>query len=256
MLALFRFALTTIILLPLSLIKDGKPGFSKREWLQLTAAAIFGTTLYFLFEYQGLLYTTASNASLILAVLPVLTMVASFLLHKKRYPLRCWLGVLLTLCGVYLVVLYGGDEQARNPLLGNLLLLGACVCWVIYIEVSYALLARHGSLKLTAYQSVLGTLTLIPCSLTELNQLQPIGMGGIFSAIFLGLVCSALCYIMYQTAIKHLQPFRTALFISLNPVAAVIGGVLLLNESLALLQVLGGLIILLSILYVNRVQSE
>lgn len=251
-LALVRFALTGALLLPWMLATEGKPGFTRREWMRITASALLGTTLYFLFEYKGLIYTTASNASLVLSVLPVMVMLLNFLRHGKRYSLGCWLGMAVTLVGVYLVVRYGGDDDsAPNPLLGNLLLLGACACWVFYIEVSSSLLTRHGSVKLTAYQGAIGAATLVPFALTELPQLRPIGMGGIWAALFLGLCCSALCYILYAQAMRLLAPFRTALFINLNPLAAVIGGMLLLHESLSPPQLAGGVIILLGIFYTN-----
>lgn len=255
-LALARFVLASAVLLPLTLLRQGRPGFTKREWGQMALSALLGTTLYFLFEYIGLQYTTASNASLIVAVLPVLTMALHMLLHKKRYPISCWLGAALSLLGVYLVVRYGGSESAENPLLGNLLMLCGVVCWALYIEVTQRLLLNHGSLKVTSYQSVIGALTLIPLALGEAGRWQPIAPGALLSLLFLGLICSALCYILYAQSISGLKPLRTALFINLNPLAAVIGGVLILGEQLVWPQLVGGALILVSIFYVNRRSAE
>lgn len=251
LLALVRFVIASAVLLPLCIKKHGRPGFSQHEWFLLTLSALSGTTIYFLFEYIGLQYTTASNASLILAVIPVLTMLSSAMLRKVRYSLRAWLGVSVSLLGVYLVVRYGGDQSASNPLIGNLLLIGACLCWVTYIEVTNRLFSgRHSTLEITCYQGVIGMITLAPLALTELPY-HPISSGAWLSAVFLGLMCSALCYILYGYAMRRLEPFRTALFINLNPLAAIIGGVLMLGEHVSPQQIVGGALILASIAYVN-----
>ncbi len=250
-LALVRFAMSTAMLLPLTLVREGMPQYTKREWLLMLLAGLSGISLYFLFEYRGLEYTTAGNASLILAAIPVLTMIASALIHKSRFGLRIWLGVAASLAGVYLVVRYGADEGAKNALLGNLLMLCACLCWVCYIELTGLLGARHSSLSLTCYQGLLASLTLIPLSVGEKVDFYAVSAGGWWAAVFLGVLCSAVCYILYAHAVRHLLPMRTALFINLNPMSAVLGGVLMLGETVGAVQLAGGGLILLSIVYVN-----
>lgn len=255
LLALVRFVMASVVLLPVCLKMHGRPRFSKREWMLLFFSALAGITVYFLFEYIGLTYTTASNASLILSVIPVLTMLASALLHKVRYSMRSWLGVLVSLVGVYFVVRYGGDESARNALVGNMLLVGACLCWVAYLELTNQLFSGdHSTFEITCYQNLIGAVTLAPLALTEM-PFGPISGDAWVSAVFLGLICSALCYILYGYSMRRLEPFRTALFINLNPVAAVIGGVLMLGERVSWQQILGGALILLSIAYVNWQQA-
>ena len=248
-----RFAMSGALLLPVCLLREGRPKFSQREWLLLFLAGIFGISLYFLFEYQGLRHTTASNASLILAAIPAMTMIYAAIRHKVRYRAQVWLGVLASLVGVYLVVRYGApDGNSSDALLGNVLLLGACLCWVAYIELTSYLSATHSSLSLSCYQGILAVVTLIPLCFTERMDWHQISPLGLWATLFLGVVCSALCFILYTYATKRLQPVRTALFINLNPLSAVIGGVLLLDERMSLAQCVGGALILCSILYVNH----
>lgn len=255
-LALVRFAISSLLLLPVTLVREGRPRFTRHEWMRLLFSALSGITLYFLFEYMGLQYTTASNASLVLSIIPVLTMALGAVRHRQRYPVGCWIGALLSLTGVFLVVRYGGSESAQNPLLGNTLLLGACLCWVLYIELTSSLLISHSSLSVTCYQGAIGMLTLIPCALTELPKLQHLPPSAWLAALFLGIVCSALCYILYTHAMRYLKPLRTALFININPLSACLGGVLLLGETLNWQQLLGGAIILTSIFFTNALAAK
>lgn len=255
-LAMTRYVLTCVMMLPLLRLREGELRLPKRGFWLLLLSSLCGISLYFLFEYEGLARTTASNASLIIASVPVFTMLYSALFRRQRYNAACWIGVALSLVGVYFVVRYGGE--GGGSLVGNLLLLGAVVCWVAYIELTDHLLAHYGysSLELTCWQSVLGTLTLLPLSLTESVDFTAIAPVGWWATLFLAVVCSALCYILYADSIRVLKPMRTALFINLNPLAALLGGVVLLNEPLTPAQLGGGAIILISIFGVNYLVSK
>ncbi len=256
-LALVRFLMSTALLLPIALAKEGMPQYTRREWLFMLLAGLSGISLYFLFEYKGLLYTTAGNASLILAAVPVMTMIVGAVTHRARYGASVWIGVVVSLAGVYLVVRYGADGDAENALLGNLLMLGACLCWVCYLELTSSLSARHSSLSLTTYQGLLASVALLPLAMSEGADLAAVSLDGWLAAAFLGVLCSAICYILYTQAVHHLQPMRTALFINLNPLSAVLGGVLMLGESVGWMQLIGGGLILSSIVYVNwRLSKE
>jgi drug/metabolite transporter (DMT)-like permease len=70
--------------------------------------------------------------------------------------------------------------------------------------------------------------------------------------LYLSILCSVVAYLLYVDAVRELKPLRTAIFINLNPLAGVLGGVLLLGERLSPVQLLGGLIVLVSIFLVNR----
>ena len=250
-LAAVRFLMSTTLLLPVVLLREGMPRFTRREWVQMLLGGVSGISLYFLFEYKGLLYTTAGNASLILAAIPVIAMLVGVIRQHIRYSAKIYAGVLGSLAGVYLVVRYGAADGAPNALLGNLFLLGACLCWVAYIELTTDMTMKHSSLSLTFYQGLLGMLTLIPLCFSEQVQFAQIAPVGWLAAAFLGILCSAIAYIMYADAMRSLDPLRTSMFINLNPVAAVLGGVLLLNETVTPMQMIGGALIMLSILYVN-----
>ena len=61
-------------------------------------------------------------------------------------------------------------------------------------------------------------------------------------------MCSALCYVLYNEAIRFVDTLTVSLTINLNPVAACVGGALLLGEMLAPMQLFGGIVIILSMI--------
>jgi len=119
-LALLRFCIASALLLSLL-------GFARRAielqkglpWGRLGLMGLMGVTIFFLLQNLGLVYTTASEASLILGSIPILTVGLSALFLKERLSLSRAIGALVSGVGVALVVLGGGGGVGRGSLLGN-----------------------------------------------------------------------------------------------------------------------------------------
>ncbi|MCL1963674.1 MAG: DMT family transporter [Firmicutes bacterium] len=256
-LAFARYVLVCLIMLPLLARKEGGLRLpEKRDVPAIFLTGVTGITLYFVCEYLGVMRTTVANASLVLAAIPVFSIVWGAL-RGRRYRLACWMGVLVSMLGVFLVAYFGAAQEGGGlnvtVLLGNLLLLGACLCWSTYIEISDRLLKRYSSLNLTVWQGVAGLLALLPLALYEAcaDKWRPVPLGGWAAVLFLAAICSALCFFYYAQAIHALSTVQVAIFINLNPVVAVVAGALLLGEGFAPMQMVGGVLIVGSILLVN-----
>jgi len=248
-LILVRYILTTLLLFPFLLKREGLH-FSKKLIGPMLLCTLTGSSLYFFFEYNGLKYTNASTASLIIASIPVLQLIWDVIRHKRRYRANTWLGVACSIIGVYLLVAYG--EEGGGSLPGYLYMAAACVCWVAYHEVAGGLMKAHSTLMITWWSSLIAVITLIPGAAMEGIAWAEVAPLAWLAAAFLGIVCSALCYLLYNTCLHRLSPARTALFLNLNPVAGCLGGVLLLGETLTAAQLIGGLVIMASLLWVNK----
>ena len=131
---------------------------------------------------------------------------------------------------------------------------GACVSWVIYIILSKNLHRRLSEIAITAYQSLFGTAFLVPLALLEMRQWVPITLAAGLNLAYLAVFCSALSNFLYVFALSRLGPIAVSPYVNLIPVVGVLGGVLLLGETLAWSQALGGAVILAGVLLVNRKQ--
>ncbi len=256
-LAFVRYALVCVIMLPLLRVRQRAWNLpDRRDWPAIFASGVTGISLYFVGEYMGVMRVTVANASLVLAAIPVLAILYGAL-RGRRYRPVCWAGVAVSMVGVFFVVYFGAREEGGgfngDVLLGNLLLFGAAACWVVYIEISNRLLRRYDSLPLTVWQGLAGLIALIPLTLWEgaAGLWQPVSLGGWGAALFLAVICSALCFFWYAQAIRALSTLQVAVFINLNPVVAVVAGALLLSEAFEPMQLIGGVLIVGSILLVN-----
>jgi drug/metabolite transporter (DMT)-like permease len=250
-----RFVIATVILN--LLLRRIEPGarLRKDDLLPLAVSGLFGVTVYFFFESRGIKLTSASHASLIIAVIPVITVTAEAILFRARITPVTGLGIALSVLGVAAVVYRPGAPPGTGSLAGDLFMFGACLSWVAYILLSKNLHQRLSDLAITAYQSLFGTVALIPLALLEMNHWVPITLLAGLNLAYLAVFCSALTNFLYIYALSALGPIAVSPYINLIPVVGVLGGVILLGEPIAWTQVAGGAVIVGGVLMVSRRQA-
>ncbi|MBN1834297.1 MAG: DMT family transporter [Spirochaetales bacterium] len=255
-----RFSIASLVLLPIHRRLEAPARLhGRRDAAVLVLSGLFGVTVYFFCETRGIKLTSASNAALIVATVPVLTVAVDRVLF--RHPLS-WLqslGIGLSVLGVFLIV-RRSSALFPEALKGNLFMLGACASWVVYIFTSRRLRGRAGGLFLTTWQSVIGVAFLAPLVLLERRQWEmvPGGAPALLASpvvwlnlLYLGIACSAVSYFLYLYALSALGSVVVSSYINLVPVVGAVGGVAVLGERLSVLQVLGAAVVIAGVFLVN-----
>ncbi len=244
--ASLRFLFASVVLaLYLVLTRTPVPRPGKKQMQQLAILGFFGVFMYNICFFYGLGHTTASRASLIVAMNPAMIALASFLFfHEKLNRLQI-VGMLCCVSGAGLVIVSRAEGALSGSLLGDVVILGCVVGWVVYSTFSRGPSQSIGPLLSVAYSIWLGTAMLCIATLfTEgsgaLRALPGISVSQWISLLYLGVVGSALAYIWYYDAIQKIGAARTGAFIALNPVTAVLFGMLLFGETLTPLVCVGG----------------
>lgn len=253
-LALVRYVIASACLVPALLKSEKRMSLKKRDMLPMALSGFVGITVYYFFEYHGINRTSAVDASLILAAIPILTMLTESVLFHTRMRLMQTVGSLVSLGGVALILVGSAQEQAS--LTGNLLILGAAAVWVAYIFLSRRLREDYSSLAMNTWQALSALLTLIPLALTETCDIAAIPWDGWAAAAVLAAICSALCYYLYGNALPAMSPLASAIYINLIPLTTIIAGVMFLNESITWINAVGGLLIVVSIAMVNIAEAR
>ncbi len=248
-----RFLIASALLLPLRRRLEPQRtlrSLSRRQKLLLVLSGLTGVTIYFFFEARGIKLTSASNASLIVAVVPVLTVLTEVLLFRGRLAWYQAVGIVLSILGVYFIVRRSPMHFPR-AMLGNLFMFGACLCWVAYNFISRDLQVPLAGLRLTSYQAAVGAITLLPLALSELASWQVGSLGVWLNILYLGLFCSALSYFCYIYALSRMGPIVVTSFINLIPVVGAFGGMLILGERRSPIQLAGGGVVIAGVFLVN-----
>lgn len=245
-----------IALVPLTAALFITKSFQKipiRHFLLIAASGFFGIVLYFVFENTGIKYTTASNASIIVAAVPVFTLISEILFFKMRPNFRVLLCIITSIVGVYMVISVNGRmDFTSSTLYGNLLVIGAMGCWVVYTIMNKGLGKQYTTLVLIFYQTLAGAILFIPFTVAEIPQWRVLSFTSLLHLIYLGVFCSALSYFMYVYASKRLGAAISSAFLNLIPVVSVAAGILVLDETLTLLQMLGMITIIASLYVISK----
>ncbi|NLZ38456.1 MAG: DMT family transporter [Firmicutes bacterium] len=222
-----------------------KIGIAKKDLLRVIAGGLFGNFFYFLLENNGLLFTTASMGSLIIATIPVLDAVAGAIIFREKNSTTRWLGVLLSFLGVYLIIRTGSNGKlSLTNLKGNLLVFGAACTWVIYTRINEPLITLYDSITINLYQVAVGMISLSPLALPLKNSKIILQNTVALNLLYLGICCSAIAYFLYLYALKVLGTTAVTSFLNLVPVFGVLGGALILQETLTTIQLVGAAIVI------------
>jgi drug/metabolite transporter (DMT)-like permease len=214
----------------------------------LAGAGLTGVTIYFFCENNGIALVTASEASIIVAAIPVITLGAEELFpaggRRGKRPLAAlrWAGAVISIAGVCLVAKV--SFAFSGNILGYLYMAGACVSWVAYSFLTRPLFVRKSRIHIVFWQSVFGFLGFLPFLVFEYplwKMPDPAAWGHV---IFLGICCSALGYWCYAHSLEVLGLAVSSIFINFIPVVTAIGGFFILGDRLSPLQWAGGVLVL------------
>lgn len=209
--------------------------YRKGDYKLIAFMAFCEPCLYFIFEAQAIVYTTASQAGMITAILPVLVMIAASISLKERTGIRGWSGAFIAVAGVCWLSLEATPQKnAPNPLLGNFYEFLAMVCATGYTVSLRHLTLRYSPFFLTAIQAFVGGFFFFPFLFlpgTELPHSFDSASAG--AILYLGAVITLGAYGLYNYGLKHVPASQAASYVNLIPVFSVFLGWLILDETFA-----------------------
>lgn len=219
------------------------PSFRKLNWRRrdikyLLTMAICEPCFYFLLEARALELTSASQAGMVAAIMPLLVAVMAWALLKEQIQRQTMIGFAVAIAGVCWLSLAGdSSDNAPNPLFGNFLEFLAMVCAAGYTIALKHLTSNYPPLFLTAFQAFIGSLFFFPFLLHP-NIGWPLSWEPIpaLAVIYLGIAISCLAYLCYNYGVSRIPANRAGAFINLVPVFAVIMGMVIMGDKLNLYQ--------------------
>ena len=226
-----RFLLGSAVLVPLLLTRGPResapePGSRKRVvWgLTLAGLVLFGAASL---QQTGIVYTTAGKAGFITGLYVVIVPLLGLLRRQRTRP-AVWVGAALAVGGLYLLSATSGFGIG----LGDGLVLASAFGWAVHVHVIGWLARRVRPLRVAAVQfAVCGALSLIVAAFAEVVSLADLLRAGI-PVLYAGLLSTGVAYTLQVVGQRRVDPARTGIILSLEGMFAVLGGWLLLGESM------------------------
>ena len=251
-----RFALGGAALWGVIRLRDGgrlpavqaaAPSSAASGWvgwgLLLGAVLFFGAS----FQQAGLVYTTAGKAGFITGLYVVLVPLAGVWMGA-RHGAHIWVGVLLALAGLYLLSVTSAWRMEQ----GDFLVFLSALFWTGHVLLVDRLVARFDSLRLAALQfGVVAALSALAALLRETASPQAV-LGAGWAILYGGLLSVGVGYSLQLVAQQYTRPVYAAIIFSLEAVFALLGGVLLLSESLTGRGLVGSLLMLAGMVVSQR----
>ncbi len=229
--------------------------YRKGDIWPLLGMALMEPCLYFVFEGYALTYTSAGQAGMITATLPLLVGVAAFLFLGEKNSAVHWLGFVLALIGVVVITLTSEEDSvnAANPVLGNSLEVLAMCCATGYTILVKKLTARYHPLFLIAVQSVVGMVFFLPAFFfSSVHVADILFSASTLAIVYLGIVVTIGGYGLYTYGVSRLSASQASVYTNLIPVFTVAMSWLWLGEHFSLAQGAGAALVFLGI-YFSRV---
>lgn len=244
----YRFALA-VVMLGMLMMAQGKSLLVSMKELALLAVlgVVFSTssiTLYFSFCFMD-----AGIASTLLFVYPVMVAVIMAVLFKEKLSAAAIFAIVLALTGIAL--LYEGDGGATLSTVGVLLVMLSSLSYAIYIVVVNKSPLRISSLKLTFYVLFFGMLTILANSFITGLHIQMLTTPRMWMcALMLALLPTVFSLVLMVISVHEIGSTPTAVMGALEPLTAVVIGVMVFGEQLTLRLSVGIVLILVAVIII------
>ena len=219
-----------------------------RQELIYLGAGLTGGTLYFLAENYALVYTQASNVSLLVSSAPILTaLVAHLFTRDERFRRSALWGFLAAMAGIFLVV-YNGHFVLKLSPTGDLLAIGGALSWAFYSTIIRSLKSSYPPVYVTRRIFLYSIATMLPFLLlpggkpvTVQTISNPMVWGNL---LFLGVLACACCFVAWTYVIRFMGAVRANNFVYFNPLVTMIASVAVLQERITPLMLAGAVLVL------------
>lgn len=233
-LAFWRWALAALLLLPFArphLIRD-LPRMWER-WPIMLLLTTLGISIFNTFLYIAAHTTTAINIVMLQTAMPIVVMLATFLIFREPVTGRQAAGIVASFSGTMILISQGTPDIFLNLDFkrGDLWMLAAIICYATYTTLLRLRPAVHGfSFAFATF--ALGALLLLPFSVGEAIMVHPFPLTGraLLALGYVAIFASILAYMAFNRTVELLGANIAGLSVHLIPVFGIVLAVLLLGE--------------------------
>ena len=232
--------------------------FNLKEEGLFLVIAIFSNTLYFICENSALKYTQSSNVSILASTIPLITALLLFVFKGRKIRGLELLGCIIAFLGVILVVFNGVFYLKLSPK-GDLLAIGAALSWSVYSLMMTDRIRQYNNFLVTRKLMFYGIITMTPIvgfAGGFGNITAGLTGGNIIRILYLAVVCSALCYLMWNTAMRDLGVMTLNIYLYAMPVITLAAGAIVLGEKITFMGTAGMIIVIAGMILSSLVTEK
>lgn len=222
--------------------------FQYRDLPRLALVSFANVVAYHLTLNYSESSVSAGLAVLITSMGPVFILILSFFFLGEKHGKRAILAVSVALAGAVILSLGSDINSGSSSLHGILEAVGTAVSYSVFAVFSKPLVKKYGAVPITIWAGLLGALMLTPLvSGSFVMQVSTLPLDAWLSMLYLSLASTVLGYMIFYTLVNRGAVSRLAVQLYLIPLVGVVGGVIVLGESITAFTVAGGIAMLTAV---------
>lgn len=243
-------AISILVLWIFGFIKLPKVSFKKAKSLLLLS--LFYPLLFFALQTFGLQHSSVSEAGIIFASMPIITLIAASFFLKEKTSLLQKIGIILSIAGILYIIYSTGEVSGSTTLKGVILLLLSIFSMVVYYVLGKVTTAKFSAIEITVWMTMLAFILFNSFSIAThaynhtLSQFfNPLlNIEFLWAILYLGVLSSMFTAFLTNFALANIPASQIAVFNNLSPLVTIAGGILILGESLFVYHIIGGVLVL------------
>lgn len=223
-------------------------GFAPGDLWTFLYLGFFGVTINQMCFTIGLYFTHVSHSAVIVGLGPIYILLLAVLFRLERATGRKVMGMLIALAGIFVLASENGISGQSASIEGDAITMAGSIGFAIYVVLGKRVAEQYDTLTMTAFNHFAGALLVLPVAMHEIwapsARLWHQPWRAWAAVVYMAVFSSALAYVFYFWLLRYLEASQLAAFTYLLPVLATILGILWLGEKGSWSQVLGGVMAL------------
>ncbi len=252
--SLLRYLGLLVLLVVLApLFRARWPRIARRDWPIMIAVGVLQFALFGWFFSAGFAYVSAARGAIVLATMPIQTLIIAAVVGRERFTVMKLLGTLLGAIGVAVALWSDEAASSADSWKGDLCLLAAGFVTALNSVLVGPYLVRYSVHAVSVVATlvgclVLGSLSLVSGAYVEFSQLSSRGW---LAIAYFAAVPTFLGFITWTWALSRVAPTRVTVTVVLNPIAAAVAGAWFLGERIYPRILIGLALVTAAIVVVN-----
>lgn len=241
-----RYAMAVVIMLIVTMIKSPKSLVIKPKHIGIIAFMGILMVLSSIGLFASYKYLSAGIASTLLFFYPVMVAIIMAVFYKEHLTKRSWICLVTAFLGV--VILSKGDDGGMISIIGLALVMFSSLCYAIYlVYINRGPMKKIDTSAVTFYVIAGGFLVMAINCIIDGGVIHPHSTKAWLNTIGLGVFPTIVSLIFTSRAIALVGSTETAIFGALEPLTAVILGIIILGETLTIQPAIGMILIFVSV---------
>lgn len=244
-LGFFRYVLAVMFVGIIVVVKRVDLRITKADLLVFFLAGLLGIFLYSILESTALTIISAEAASIFTALTPMSMVIGNYIVYRERITVKELILILLSIGGVFLVLLKDLTlATGFLDIIGYVFMIGSIASWTVYSLITKKISMKYTGIKVTAIQSGIALVLFLPTLfITDFPDFAAFSWADWGNLLFLGVVCSGVCYYLYIHSVNILGVTIPNLFLNFIPIITILVNVIFFKATIDLFQIIGGIVI-------------